>query len=230
MVHSEQMLRWATQGRRVADAGRRRAAGLSRLQQRADITIRDVGIFRRVDGGRRRRAAVRIETAYVAELEPRRPAPAASSRPAVERARAIWLPEWSDNPAACRRRHAGSGAEERRPRPPAARLARLATQQLRLVPGDVRLVGWTDETLPGMEISPRRPAEHDLHARPRAPRPRQLPPVRPDTQRGRRLPRPGLFEADPDANAPMHRTRRSDSRRSSTYNYRLLTTTDHPTT
>jgi hypothetical protein len=37
------------------------------------------------------------------------------------------------------------------------RLAGLATQQLRLIPGDVRLIGWTEEVLEGMQISPAAP-------------------------------------------------------------------------
>ena len=36
-------------------------------------------------------------------------------------------------------------------------LARLAADRLRLLPGDVRLVGWTDERLPGMKIRPEAP-------------------------------------------------------------------------
>jgi hypothetical protein len=36
-------------------------------------------------------------------------------------------------------------------------LARLAADRLRLLPGDVRLVGWTDERLPGMKIRPDAP-------------------------------------------------------------------------
>ncbi len=34
------------------------------------------------------------------------------------------------------------------------RLVDLATRQLRLDPGDVRLLGWTDQTIPGMTITP----------------------------------------------------------------------------
>ena len=37
------------------------------------------------------------------------------------------------------------------------RLARLATERLRLLPGDIRLVGWTDQKLPGMRIRPEAP-------------------------------------------------------------------------
>ena len=37
------------------------------------------------------------------------------------------------------------------------RLARLAADRLRLLPGDVRLIGWTDQRLPGMRIRPEAP-------------------------------------------------------------------------
>ena len=36
-------------------------------------------------------------------------------------------------------------------------LARLASDRLRLMPGDVRLVAWTNQRLPGMRIRPEAP-------------------------------------------------------------------------
>ena len=116
--------------------------------------------------------------------------------------KALWLPEWNDAPTFGG--VTGPVPDDQRGRVRLTGLARLATQQLRLVPGDVRLVGWTDEVLDGMQISPAAPQNttytlvlaHLVRG--------ALPPVVPDENVAEDYFEPALFETDPnDPNAPM---------------------------
>lgn len=142
MIHSEQMLPLG-QNPKVAESlllvGDEQK-GYS-IRNTTDITVREIGIIRRLPG-----TSTQLETAYVARLEP------ASSAPLVFKPLAgkqIWLPEWEKStvfgPAGDRSQVRLTG------------LAQLATQQLRLLPGDVRLIGWSSDLLPGMDLSPAAP-------------------------------------------------------------------------
>ena len=59
-----------------------------------------------------------------------------------------WLAPWDRSPALAR---PPTGGDD----PSLWRLTVLAAERLRLGPGDVRLVGWTGEELPGVDVSPR---------------------------------------------------------------------------
>ncbi|HZN37041.1 MAG TPA: hypothetical protein VFB80_24590, partial [Pirellulaceae bacterium] len=150
MLHSEQML---TLGKNPKVTESLVLAGDEQkgysIRNTTDITIRDVGIVRRVDppGGNQ---PPRIETAYVAKLEPATSAPLRFS---PLREDLVWLPEWNQSSSA----FAPPAGEVERGRVRLTQLARLAAQRLRLLPGDVRLVGWTSDLLPGMELRPAAP-------------------------------------------------------------------------
>ena len=79
------------------------------------------------------------------------------------------------------------------------RLARLAADRLRLLPGDVRLIGWTDQKLPGMKIRPEAPQNVTytlvLAHLARGP----LPPARPDRNLAEDFVDPTVLEPEPNA-------------------------------
>jgi hypothetical protein len=177
MVHSEQMLSLGTSDkaletlRLVGDETR----GFS-VSNTTDLTIRDIGVFRRVtsadsNGGRQQ---MEIEAAYVERLDPASSAvlrfqPLTMKAQIVDKEQevsldappAVWLSEWDRIPIFAHR----GDAESEDPAPSddklvgirLTRLARLAAHRLRLMPGDVRLVGWTEQRLPGMKIAPEAP-------------------------------------------------------------------------
>jgi hypothetical protein len=174
MVHSEQMFNLGTSAKTtetlwlVGDPAR----GFS-VRNTTDITIRDIGVLRRVDTPRDASKAVepKIEVAYVAKLEPASSAPLAF-RPLDVRQRnndkvdmssppPVWLEDWERVPmlAAAHDRPGTDGEEQStaKSRIRLTALTRLAADRLRLLPGDVRLIGWTDERLPGMKIRPDAP-------------------------------------------------------------------------
>jgi hypothetical protein len=153
------------------------------LKNSSNLTIRDIGIFRRAEPPAAPGLSKRpqIETAYLAKIEPDtsaplrfEPLPLLKAGPgalpvkmnakdialleATEASRLryplVWLPDWNKSPI-----FAGTGedADGERNRIRLAALARLATDRLRLVPGDVRLVGWSDQPLGGMHIRPAAP-------------------------------------------------------------------------
>jgi len=140
-----------------------------------------VGVFRRVDDPRKngRRSPPQIEVAYVARLEPG-PSVALRFSPLVEKesprtmeeldlpnkdtlARRypnVGLDTWDRIPIFADPNNAAAdarGTEPNKTRIRLTRLAKLAADRLRLLPGDVRLIGWTDQRLPGMRISPEAP-------------------------------------------------------------------------
>jgi len=81
-------------------------------------------------------------------------------------------------------------------------LARLATDRLRLLPGDVRLVGWTDQRLPGMKIRPEAPQNrtytlvlaHLAHG--------PLAAARPDLNLAEDFIDPAIFDDKPESESP----------------------------
>lgn len=195
MVHSEQMYPLAGKLTIVGDEQK----GYT-LKNTSDLTIRDVGLFRKVqpqapENGAR--MAARVETAYVAKIEPQTTVPLVF---APSQGDNVWLAEWNRINVFA---PAGSQvAEKDKGRVRLTRLAQLATQQLRLIPGDVRLIGWTDESLAGMEIRPHAPQNatytlvlaHLVRG--------SLPPVKPDKNVADDYLQPEI-EAEPDPNAPM---------------------------
>lgn len=132
-VHSEQMLNLGGALKLVGDQQKGWA-----INNQTPFTIRDVAVFRCVGPND-------CVAAYVGELQPKTLghlhwAPVDRKDPRPE--------EWTKSPVMSK------------PAPGATdvslyRLVELATRQLRLDPGDMRLVGWLDETLPGLEVSPR---------------------------------------------------------------------------
>src|SRR5207237_10702103 len=73
----------------------------------------------------------------------------------------VWLDAWEQGAIfAAGRQRSGAESEEQdsgKSRIRLTALARLAADRLRLLPGDVRLIGWTDERMPGMKIRPEAP-------------------------------------------------------------------------
>jgi hypothetical protein len=81
-------------------------------------------------------------------------------------------------------------------------LARLASSRLRLLPGDVRLIGWTDQRLPGVRIQPAAPQNrtytlvlaHLVRG--------DLPAVRPDRNVAEDYLSPSFFDSDVPVEIP----------------------------
>jgi hypothetical protein len=182
MVHSEQLLPLGTSDksvetlRLVGDE----AKGYS-VSNTTDLVLRDIGVFRRGSQIGSRDAAPQIEAAYISQLD------AASSailkfspvefreheQPQTDledsrdrrltrrtyRPPLIWLDAWNEVPIFAPDQPTATSAPRQtdKSRIRLHRLARLASDQLRLLPGDVRLIGWTDQRLPGMQIHPEAP-------------------------------------------------------------------------
>jgi hypothetical protein len=121
------------------------------VKNSSSVGLRDIGILRRTSSGR-------TEAAYLAKLDAQTSAPLTFSPLA---AGPIWLPQWSGSPIFAQ---AGANAAEEKGQVRLTRLARLAVERLRLAPGEVRLVAWTDDPLSGLAISPHAPqnATHTL--------------------------------------------------------------------
>ncbi len=153
MVHSEQML---PLGGKLTLSGSDQKGWT--VKNNTQVTLREVGLLRR-------NAAGVAESAYLAELAPETSSPisfnAAKWTPATTDERGnqiapkevLWLSEWDQSPVLSNT----PAAEDEKEGVRLTRLARLAVDQLRLIPGDVRLVGWTEEALPGLEITPAAP-------------------------------------------------------------------------
>ena len=187
MVHCEQMLPLEGKLTLVGDDQK----GWT-VKNTSSVTVRDAGIFRRTPSGA-------VLTAYIASLKPQTSSQL-SFTPLPERQEevpAVWLPEWEKS--AVLTMAAGNSPEDKG-QVRLTRLARLAVEQLHLLAGDVRLVGWTDEMLPGMEISPHAPQNktytlvlaHLVRG--------QLPAARPDTNVAEDYFEPPL---DPELEAEM---------------------------
>jgi hypothetical protein len=125
----------------------------------------------------------------------------------IESPPSVWLPQWDNVPLFSHRtdasridstiHSAGDAAGIR-----LTRLARLASDRLRLLPGDVRLVGWTDQRIPGMHIRPEAPQNrtytlvlaHLAHG--------SLPPPRADRNLAEDYYDPAVLEPEPDSTIP----------------------------
>jgi hypothetical protein len=205
MVHSEQM--YPLKGKLTLLGDEQQ--GFT-LKNTSSLTVRDVGVFRRfetTDASGKPKSV--IATAYVAKIESQTTVPLSfrtlddkSQKDNSQKSQAIWLPEWNETPTFGG--VAGPVPGDQKGRIRLTGLARLATQQLRLVPGDVRLVGWTDESLDGMQISPAAP-QNTTHTLVLAHLVRgALPPVVPDKNVAEDYSALVEPEIDPnDPNAPM---------------------------
>jgi hypothetical protein len=224
MVHCEQMLPLGNNAKRLETLQLvgNEARGFS-VANDTDLTIHDVGIFRRVDGppqpGQRRQP--QIEVAYVNRLEPKSSEPLRfeplvekkrnetdepAGQPLTKAERAaprypdVWLDTWDKVPILASQPVASDDTTEADvPRIRLTRLAQLAADRLRLLPGDVRLIGWTDQQLPGMRIRPDAP-QNTTYTLVVAHLARgELPPVRPDRNVAEDFIDPSILESDADA-------------------------------
>jgi len=137
LVHSEQML---PIGGGISFGGDETKGW--QVFNRTPLAMRDVGVLRKTDSGQ-------VQVAYVEELKSQAAAPL--------QFREVDDPD-SPQPAEWKKSFVMSDEVSRtaddRGRVRLFRLARLAAERLRLTPGDTRLVAWTDENLPGLEVYP----------------------------------------------------------------------------
>jgi hypothetical protein len=137
MIHSEEMR--GIGGAVVLQAEQQ---GLV-VVNKSDITLKDVGVIRRVPQNETGRVPV-IQVAWVGELEPKtnktlRFAPAADTR--------MLLREWQNSPITATQTPEGEVS--------LLRILDLARDPRRLNEGDLKLIGWTDADLGGLELRPR---------------------------------------------------------------------------
>lgn len=158
-IHSEHMLELKGPISLVGDE----VAGL-RLKNATQFTFHDLGVIRRRDNA----SGVGFEVAYVKELRPQtmmalsfapyqRPVEpqteATDPRPAAASYYAPWVPQWDESVIM------GPKTSEEAKVVRLHRMVDLAVKRLRINPGDVRLVAWTSDPVPGMHLSPR-PAQN----------------------------------------------------------------------
>ncbi|HZL90749.1 MAG TPA: hypothetical protein VFB96_20445 [Pirellulaceae bacterium] len=150
-----------------------------RLKNATGLTLHDLGVIRRKNS-----ADVAFEVAYVSELRPQTMVSlsfvaAVPSEPAADEAQqpptqpanspgpprneqnkarywTPWVPQWSQSVIMSSRQPA---TEEEKGLVRLNRLVDLTVKRLRLQPGEVRLVAWTSDELPGLHIAPR-PAQN----------------------------------------------------------------------
>jgi hypothetical protein len=198
MVHSEQML--ALGGKLTLTGSDQKGWSVKNNTQ---VTLREVGLLRR-------NAAGVAETAYLVELAPETSSPisfaaAKWTQPTTDERgtkinprEMLWLAEWDKSPVLSNT----PAAEDEKEGVRLTRLARLAVDQLRLVPGDVRLVAWTDDHLSGMDIAPAAP-QNTTHTLVLAHLVRgDMPQIRPDATVADDYYEPPIDELDPMAD-PM---------------------------
>jgi hypothetical protein len=101
------------------------------------LDLRDVGIIRRLDNGQ-------LESSWIGELKPKTAAPLAFHRMGPDGLR---LPQWNDSPVT-----SPGGAADGELK--LDRLIDLAVDRLQLLPGETRLIGWTDMRVPGVRYDP----------------------------------------------------------------------------
>jgi hypothetical protein len=182
------------------------------------MTIRDIGVLRRVAAAGEASKSVepKIEVSYVAKLEPASSAPLSFSPLDIPERNfekvdfstppPVWLDVWERVPIlACHRdglRAEAENQDKARSQIRLTALARLAADRLRLLPGDVRLIGWTDERLPGMKIRPEAPQNrtYTLVVAHLARGP--LPVAKPDKNLAEDFIDPAVLDPPPDPDAP----------------------------
>lgn len=131
MVHSEQMYNLDDGIKLTGDE-----STLLEVYNGSEFTLRDAGIYRRLDDGT-------VEAAWIGTLEPKT-AKTLEFRP--QGAEPKRFRQWSDSPTTALVAPEGEVS--------LAELIELSIGRLRLREGDVRLVGWTDAKFEGMEITP----------------------------------------------------------------------------
>lgn len=131
IVHSEQMYSLDEGIRLVGDE-----SSLLKVYNGSEFALRDVGVYRRLDDGS-------VEGAWVGTLEPKT-AKTLEFQP--QGAKPARFSQWNSSPTTASVAPEGEVS--------LAPLIDLAIDRLRLRKGDVRLVGWTDAHLKGMEIRP----------------------------------------------------------------------------
>jgi hypothetical protein len=218
MVHSEQIVSLGNSAKvaetlqLIGDPVR----GFS-VRNTTDLTIRDVGVFRRaaIEKANASNTEPQLEVAYVAKLEPASSAPLnftrLEPRPrnydklTLNEPPTVWVDAWEQSPMFAVNRNRiveSAGDESANSRIRLTALARLATDRLRLLPGDVRLVGWTDQRLPGMKIRPEAPQNrtytlvlaHLAHG--------PLAAARPDQNLAEDFIDPAIFDDKPEPDGP----------------------------
>ena len=152
-VHSEQMLDLKGPISLVSDG-----VGGQRLKNSSNLTLRDVGIIRRAEGTE----FPRFDVAYVSEMRPQTMVSLSFARyvpPAEDEAkrnwaayRTPWVQQWDKSLVMSAKPTAG---EEDDGTVRLHRLVDLTVKRLRMNPGDVRLVAWSNDELPGMQVWPR---------------------------------------------------------------------------
>jgi hypothetical protein len=110
------------------------------LENGSQFTLRQAGVLRRREDGR-------VEACYFPDIEPGGLVKLNFSP--VNHELTTWVPQWDKSPMMS---HAAPAEEENRVR--LYRLTQLAARQLELLKGEMRLIAWTDETLPGLKIVP----------------------------------------------------------------------------
>lgn len=132
-VHSEQLLKLGGSLQLVGSENQGWA-----VENQSNLTIRDAALFRRV--GR---------DMLVASIGTLRPKTVVSIRFEAAAGQDFYPAEWKESPVMSPAA-AGEGVSLHR-------LVSLATRQLRLDDGETRLLGWCEETLPGMNVVPSSP-------------------------------------------------------------------------
>ncbi len=140
LVHSEQML---PMGGGIALGGDE-SKGLQ-VFNRTPFTLRDAGVLRKTPSGE-------LQVAYLGEVKSQAAAPVRFQ--AAADAEAPRPSEWDDSFVMS---DSIERTREDKGKVRLNRLVRLASERLRLNPGDARLVAWTDEELPGLEVYPEAP-------------------------------------------------------------------------
>jgi len=134
MIHSEQMFRLGGPLKLITGKGR-----AARVVNDSDLTIEDAGvIWRRKIGDQSR-----VEVAWIGTLKPKMTLPV-TFKPATG-SRTL-LAQWNDSPETALDSPSGQLSLRR--------LLDLAQDPRRIGVGDVRLIGWTGQELPGMAVRP----------------------------------------------------------------------------
>ena len=128
MVHAEQMMDLGGTIRIEQDSG-----GGQRVINDSSYSLRGAGVVRRSASG--------VETAWIGDL------PAKTGRPAPFTSTSTDFPQWNQDPGTSLSPPEGEVGLR------GLLVAAAAPEQMR--PGDIRLVGWTDEEIPGVTVRPR---------------------------------------------------------------------------
>ncbi|WP_145086758.1 hypothetical protein [Anatilimnocola aggregata] len=107
------------------------------LENGSQFLLRHAGILRAREDGE-------IEAAYFPDVQP-----GATVRLNFSKQKEPWVPQWNNSAMMS---STAPTDDENRVR--LHRLSELAARQLKLLPGDMRLIAWTDDSIPGLQIRP----------------------------------------------------------------------------